>query len=75
MKKFISNDLFIIAEISTNHNGSFSNAVKLINMAKQNGANAVKAKHTRYDDHKENKIKFKIRKDFGKITIFGICTI
>ena len=33
---------FLIAEISANHNGSISNAKKLINTAKKNGADAVK---------------------------------
>ena len=33
---------FIIAEISANHNGSLSHAKKLIKLAKQQGASAVK---------------------------------
>lgn len=33
---------YLIAEISANHNGSFENAKKLIKLAKENGANAVK---------------------------------
>ena len=68
MKKFIDKDLFIIAEISANHNGSISNAIKLINMAKQNGANSVKLQTYTPDmmTIKENKIKFKIRKGLWK---------
>jgi len=33
---------FLVAEISANHNGSFSNAKKLIFAAKKYGADAVK---------------------------------
>ena len=33
---------FIIAEIGNNHEGSFSNAKKLINEAKKTGVDAVK---------------------------------
>ena len=39
-KKFIFP--FFVAEISANHNGNFSNAKKLIKLAKQSGADAVK---------------------------------
>ena len=33
---------FFVAEVSANHNGSFSNAKKLIQLAKKSGADAVK---------------------------------
>ena len=33
---------FLVAEISSNHNGNFLNAKKLILAAKKNGADAVK---------------------------------
>ena len=33
---------FFIAEISANHNGNFNNAIKLIKLAKNSGADAVK---------------------------------
>ena len=36
------NELMIIAEIGSVHDGSFGNACKLIEMAKECGANAVK---------------------------------
>ena len=36
------NKPYFIAEISSNHNGSFNNAKKLILSAQENGANAVK---------------------------------
>ncbi len=36
------NKPFFIAEISSNHNGSLTNAKKLINIAKKNGADVVK---------------------------------
>lgn len=37
-----NDDVFIIAELSANHNGSFENAVKLIKEAKKAGVDAVK---------------------------------
>ena len=36
------NKPYFIAEISSNHNGSFNNAKKLILSAQENAANAVK---------------------------------
>ena len=45
MKKNFFKDLkkpFLIAEISANHNGSIENCLKLIKVAKENGADAVK---------------------------------
>lgn len=36
------NKVFIVAEIGNNHEGSFQNAIKLINFAKNSGADAVK---------------------------------
>ena len=33
---------FLIAEISSNHNGNLKNAKKLIDLAKKSGADAVK---------------------------------
>ena len=43
-RKYISNNskTFVIAEIGVNHNGSITLAKKLINYAKQAGADAVK---------------------------------
>jgi N-acetylneuraminate synthase len=40
---------FIIAEMSANHNGSIENAFKIITMAKQSGADAVKLQTYRPD--------------------------
>ena len=37
-----SDQTYIIAEISGNHNGNISNAIKLIDECKKIGANAVK---------------------------------
>ena len=42
MNKFINKELFLIAEVSANHNGSLCHAKKLINIAKRCGADAVK---------------------------------
>jgi len=42
MNNKIFNDLYIIAEIGTNHNGKIKDAIKLINIAKKSGCNAVK---------------------------------
>ena len=42
MFKFTSKKPFIIAEISANHGGNFENCLKLIEVAKKTGANAVK---------------------------------
>ena len=36
------NKPFFIAEISSNHNGNILNAIRLIKIAKKNGADAVK---------------------------------
>lgn len=40
---------FVIAEMSANHNGSFENAIKLIEIAKNSGADAVKLQTYRPD--------------------------
>ena len=42
IKKFIKKSPFVIAEISANHNESLSQAKKLIDLAKNSGADAVK---------------------------------
>ena len=39
---------YIIAEIGSNHNGSLKNAYKLIDVAKNSGANAVKFQLFKY---------------------------
>ena len=68
MKNFINKTPFVIAEISANHNGSLFNAKKLIDVAKINGADAVKLQT--YTPNmmtiKENVIKFKIKKGLWK---------
>ena len=68
MKKFINEEPFLIAEISANHNGSLTHAKKLISMAKNYGANAVKLQT--YTPGmmtiKENVINFKIKKGLWK---------
>ncbi len=59
---------FIIAEISANHNGSFSKLKKLIDNAKINGADAVKIQT--YDENsmtiKSSKKNFKIKEGLWK---------
>ena len=42
LKKIINKKIFLIAEIGNNHGGIVSRAKKLINLAKKNGADAVK---------------------------------
>jgi pseudaminic acid synthase len=68
MNKFVNNELFLIAEVSANHNGSLSHAKKLINMAKRCGADAVKLQTYTPDmmTIKENVINFKIKKGLWK---------
>ena len=68
MINFIDKIPFIIAEISANHNGSLNHAIKLINMAKNFGANAIKLQTYTPDmmTLKDNKIKFKISKGLWK---------
>ena len=54
---------YVIAEISANHNGKISNALKLIDLAKQCGADAVKIQTYRPDTItlKSNNDDFKIK--------------
>ena len=40
---------YVIAEMSANHNGNINNALKIIEMAKVNGADAVKLQTYRPD--------------------------
>ena len=62
-KNLLKKNLFFVAEISANHNGSLSHAKKLIKIAKKYGADAVKLQT--YTPHtmtiKSNKLDFKIR--------------
>ena len=59
---------FIVAEISANHNGSFSKLKKLIENAKTNGADAIKIQT--YDENsmtiQSNKKNFKIKEGLWK---------
>ena len=59
---------FIVAEISANHNGSFSKLKKLIDNAKINGADAIKIQT--YDENsmtiQSNKKNFKIKEGLWK---------
>ena len=68
MKRFITNYPFIIAEISANHNGSLSQAKKLISLAKTSGADAVKLQTYTPDmmTIKKNVVNFKIKKGLWK---------
>ncbi len=65
-KKFIFP--FFVAEISANHNGNFSNAKKLIKLAKQSGADAVKLQTFKPDTMtlNSNKKYFKIKEGLWK---------
>ena len=67
-----NNKPFLIAEISSNHNGKINNAKKLIDLAKISGANAVKLQ-TFTPEKMSLKIKsdlFKIKRVIGKIIIY-----
>ena len=44
------NKIYIIAEAGVNHNGKISNALKLVNLAKKAGADAVKFQTWRTDE-------------------------
>ena len=59
---------FFIAEISANHNGNFNKAIKLIKLAKDSGADAVKLQTYTPDSMtlKSNKKYFKITKGLWK---------
>ena len=59
---------YLIAEISANHNGSFSTAIKLIECAKKNGADAVKLQTYEADTMtlKSNKKYFKLKSGLWK---------
>jgi len=59
---------YLIAEISANHNGSFSTAIKLIECAKINGADAVKLQTYEADTMtlKSNKKYFKLKSGLWK---------
>ncbi len=63
IKKFIKKSPFVIAEISANHNGSLSQAKKLIDLAKNSGADAVKLQTYTPDmmTIKENVINFRLK--------------
>ena len=80
MKNFKSlKKTFIIAEIGNNHEGSFKNAVKLIDKAKASGVDAVKFQTFNtnyYVNKKEKKRFFKLKKfelskkDFKNLSIY-----
>lgn len=63
-------NVFIIAEIGSNHNGSLERAKKLINLAKKSGADAVKFQHLIFEDlcFKELKNR-KFKKIYDRATI------
>ena len=62
-KNLLKKNLFFVAEISANHNGSLSHAKKLIKIAKKYGADAVKLQTYTPNTMtiKSNKLDFKIR--------------
>ena len=64
---------FFIAEISANHNGSYSLAKKLIKCAKDNRADAVKIQTYTVDSMtiKSSKINLKLRTVYGKVINCG----
>jgi N,N'-diacetyllegionaminate synthase len=72
--------IFFIAEIGNNHEGSYKNAIKLINQAKKSGADAVKFQtfDTNYfinklEEKRFNKLKsFELtKKDFKSLSIYS----
>ena len=73
----MKNKVFFVAEISANHCGNFQLAKKLIKCAKVNGADAVKLQTYTADTMtlKSDKKYLKLSKVYGKVIIFGICTI
>ena len=66
---------FFIAEMSGNHNGTLSNAKKLINHAKKYGADAIKLQTYTPDTMtlKSRKKEFLIKRVYGKAIIYGLC--
>ena len=72
--------IFFIAEIGNNHEGSYRNAIKLIDQAKKSGADAVKFQtfDTNYFINKLEKKRFDklksfelTKKDFKKLSIYS----
>ena len=59
---------FLIAEISANHNGDFKQATRLVKLAKESGADAVKIQTYTPDSMtlNSNKNFFKIKKGLWK---------
>ncbi len=66
-----NNKPFIVAELSANHGNSLSTALKTIDEAKKNGADAIKIQTYTADSMTLNsKKKFlKLKVDYGKATI------
>ena len=69
--------VFLIAEMSANHCGNLNHALKLIQTAKINGADAVKIQTYTAESMTLNLKKniSKLIKVFGKENTYGICTI
>ena len=72
--------IFFIAEIGNNHEGSFKNAIKLIDQAKKSGADAVKFQtfDTNYFINRLEKKRFDklksfelAKKDFKRLSIYS----
>lgn len=67
--KIFKNNVFIIAEIGSNHNQSFKRCIKLINTAKKCGANAVKLQFLNYERMYFSKEKKSLKNIFKKIEL------
>ena len=68
---------YIVAEMSGNHNGDINNAFKIIDSAKNSGANAIKIQTYKADTITldSDLPDFQINKGLWKGKIFTICMI
>ena len=63
LKTYTSKEVFIVAELSANHNGDKA-IIETIKAAKAAGANAINSRPTlRFNDHKSNQSDFLINHD------------
>jgi len=60
-----SDQIYIIAEIGNNHNGSFDRAIKMIDLAVEAGANAVKFQMRNLDEVYRKRSLGKVGEDLG----------
>ena len=67
IKNFDTKKILIIGEVGNNHEGSYTNAIKLINMAAKAGVDAVK-----FQTFKTEKFISKLDKNFKKFKKFEL---